>query len=180
MSSEARFCRYIPASNEEFEVQEGTSIYSVNLREKICTCRELAVGGIPCKHIACCMGYTRGNLEDYCDEWCSVEKYVAAQRHIIHPLYDSNLDPEEGDLVLQPPILRKLPGWPRKNRRREKGEADAGTTRNRSTTVRCKKCNQFGHNSRTCTSVISNFLHTSSFHILNIYYIVTLIYAFYM
>lgn len=48
-------------------------------------------------------------------------------------------------------MLKRLPGRPRKNRRKEPGETTAGSGQaRRSTTVRCDNCKQLGHNKRTC------------------------------
>ncbi|KAK4438878.1 hypothetical protein Salat_0222400 [Sesamum alatum] len=47
---------------------------------------------------------------------------------------------------LLPPIVRRMPGRPKKNRRKEPGEATNAVRR--SNMVRCKLCNDLGHNKR--------------------------------
>ncbi|KAK4426965.1 hypothetical protein Salat_1465300 [Sesamum alatum] len=49
---------------------------------------------------------------------------------------------------LLPPIIRRMPGRPKKNRRKEPSEAPNAVRR--SNMVRCKVCNDHGHNKRTC------------------------------
>ena len=58
---------------------------------------------------------------------------------------DINADEE-----VEPPILRRLPGRPRKNRRRELGEQPTGlNVARRSNTIKCQTCKRFGHNKHT-------------------------------
>ncbi|KAK4421422.1 hypothetical protein Salat_2092700 [Sesamum alatum] len=49
---------------------------------------------------------------------------------------------------LLPPIIRRMPGRPKKNRRKEPSEAPNAVRR--SNMVRCKVYNDHGHNKRTC------------------------------
>ncbi|KAG5544465.1 hypothetical protein RHGRI_017028 [Rhododendron griersonianum] len=52
---------------------------------------------------------------------------------------------------VQPPPLKRLPGRPRKSRRRAADEpAPGGSESRRSCTVRCANCKEIGHNKRTC------------------------------
>ncbi|GAV91949.1 hypothetical protein CFOL_v3_35334 [Cephalotus follicularis] len=53
----------------------------------------------------------------------------------------------EADLI-QPPPLKRLPGRPTVNRKREAGEPVAGIKR--SSTVRCGICGGLAHNKRKC------------------------------
>lgn len=46
-----------------------------------------------------------------------------------------------------PPTLKRSIGRPSRNRRREAGEKRKGK---RSTSIKCKRCQCFGHNSKTC------------------------------
>ncbi|KAK4413493.1 hypothetical protein Salat_2761900 [Sesamum alatum] len=51
-------------------------------------------------------------------------------------------------------LLRECQGRPKKNRRKEPSEAP--TTVKRSSMVKCKACNELGHNRRTCPSIQVN------------------------
>ncbi|KAF7832248.1 uncharacterized protein G2W53_014581 [Senna tora] len=55
---------------------------------------------------------------------------------------------EEIDLL--PPPLRRLPGRPKKSRRREKDEAPPSDVRRKLSTIKCTNCGQLGHNKRSC------------------------------
>lgn len=55
--------------------------------------------------------------------------------------------PEFDVPTLLPPQLKRSIGRPPRNKRVEEGEK---RKEKRSTTVQCKKCKAFGHNSKTC------------------------------
>ncbi|KAK4417439.1 hypothetical protein Salat_2569500 [Sesamum alatum] len=67
------------------------------------------------------------------------------------PLPDPTFWPQELKVEptnLLPPIIRRMLGRPKKNRRKEPSEAPNAVRR--SNMVRCKICNDHGHNKRTC------------------------------
>ncbi|KAL2903524.1 hypothetical protein RDABS01_002234 [Bienertia sinuspersici] len=49
--------------------------------------------------------------------------------------------------IIMPPKLRRGIGRPLRNKRREEDEKEKGK---RSSTIQCKNCKEFGHNTRTC------------------------------
>lgn len=125
--------------------------YQLHIEHRRCSCREWQIVGIPCKHAAAAITHKRGNIEEWCDPTFMKETYLRAHATMIHPIQDQRLwEPVEGD-VLEPPPLRRLPGRPRKNRRREVDEAAAGTSESRrSQTIKCSNCQNFDHNKRSC------------------------------
>lgn len=149
---DARFCRPISSGNDKFEVTEATSTrYAVNLHDMTCTCKLWEVTGLPCRHAAAAILFKRGNLEDYCDSYFTVQRYLMAHWAMINPMPDLSMAPTAVNSVgLRPPPLRRLPGRPHKNRRREEGEKGVGDFRKRSASVRCEICKHIGHNRRTC------------------------------
>ena len=126
----------------------------VKLNEKVCDCQMWQVSGIPCLHALACINTVRAQVEDYCDLFFSVDYWKKCYTGVIHPKPSMNLWPPFENNDLQPPIARPLPGRPKKRRRRPEGEPQP-RTRLQSTTKRCGKCNQFGHNRRSCmTNVV--------------------------
>ena len=91
-------------------------------------------------------------LELYCDAYFSKATYIRAYSDLIHPIPDVSLWPplEVTPSSVLPPPLRRLPGRPRKNRRREADEGAPSSQTRRSSTLRCALCKQYGHNKRTC------------------------------
>ncbi|KAK4393965.1 hypothetical protein Sango_1867300 [Sesamum angolense] len=87
----------------------------------------------------------------FCDSRFSKENYIKAYSYCIHPVPDPTFWPQDLEVEptnLLPPIVRRMPGRPKKNRRNEPGEAP--NVVRRSNMVRCKVFNDLEHNKRTC------------------------------
>ena len=101
----------------------------------------------------CCIGYKRANVEDYCDAYFTVKKYLACYEPALHPFPHNEI--EEDDILANEkvllPIFKRLPGRPRVARKKQEGETPAGGIIKRSSVVKCKIYKEFGHNKRTCT-----------------------------
>ncbi|GAV83306.1 hypothetical protein CFOL_v3_26754, partial [Cephalotus follicularis] len=108
------------------------------------------VAGIPCKHVVCCLGHNRENLEDYCHEFYSVKRYVDTYCELMHRIPEANLDTRNMNEDIQPPPLKRLPGRLAINRRKEPGESTS--TIRRSSTIKCGNCGGLGHNRKKCQS----------------------------
>ncbi|KAL0387553.1 UNVERIFIED_CONTAM: hypothetical protein Sradi_2637100 [Sesamum radiatum] len=108
------------------------------------------VSGIPCRHACLAISHQRDNIEVYIDISFSKEKYMMTYTHVIHPIPDvkfwKNLDDVQPSTILPPP-LRRLPGRPRKSRRKETGEQSNVKP---GIAMRCTICHEIGHNKRTC------------------------------
>lgn len=85
--------------------------------------------------------YIRASLEDYCDSYFTLEKYMVTHEGMINPMPDlSSVPVPSNSILLQPPPLRRLPSRPYKNRRREEGEKGAGDFRKRVSSMKCDIC----------------------------------------
>lgn len=59
--------------------------------------------------------------------------------------------PETSNPKVEPPVVRKMPGRPRKNRKNELGEVpSSGKLPKRGKTMSCSACKSKNHNIRTC------------------------------
>ncbi|KAK4386174.1 hypothetical protein Sango_2488000 [Sesamum angolense] len=111
----------------------------------------LGCSGIPCKHAALGISHRRESLESFCDGRFSKENYMKTYSYCVHVVPDPIFWPQDLEVEptnLLPPIVRRMPGRPKKNRRKEPSKPP--NVIRRSNMVRCKVCNDLGHNKRTC------------------------------
>ncbi|XP_042490352.1 uncharacterized protein LOC122070295 [Macadamia integrifolia] len=127
-------------------------MFMVNLNTRKCGCLVWEATGLPCSHVACCIAHKRERLEDYCDSFYSLGKYMQAYENMIHPLPNiSELADTNTMGVVNPPPPRRQSGRPHKIRKRKDGKPAAGEYRMGSSSVRCDRCKlEGGHNKRTC------------------------------
>nr|XP_027102905.1 uncharacterized protein LOC113724178 [Coffea arabica] len=153
ISQASRKCEIHMASEDTFEIGDVDRSYIVNLSKRICDCGAFQISGIPCKHAALEIIYRRKKLKHYCEAWFTRDMYLKAYSEMIHPIPDVKRWPAMPNLlpktVLSPP-LRRAPGRPRVNRRREADERASSSQPKRSSTLKCGHCGAFDHNKRTC------------------------------
>ncbi|KAJ1386164.1 hypothetical protein SESBI_41082 [Sesbania bispinosa] len=77
--------------------------------------------------------------------------YELCYGEVIAPINGQQLWPKTGGEIILPPTYKPGAGRPKKLRRREPDEANNSTRYKRShTTLRCSRCQELGHNSRSC------------------------------
>ncbi|KAL5850686.1 hypothetical protein ACOSQ4_008699 [Xanthoceras sorbifolium] len=144
---EARFVTVLCASVNEFEVKDGSRYFIVKLDKNSCDCGLWEVSGIPCKHALAMIIGKRLHVEDYVDQYLTRDAYVRTYSHVIHPIPSEDQWPESTEGVVMPPQKRRLLGRPKKSRKRA---ADEPHKQKRSSSGKCSKCGEYGHNVRTC------------------------------
>src|ERR1044072_6818966 len=83
--------------------------------------------------------------------FCRKSTFIATCSHFIFPRNGSLLWPEVHAPPLSPPYMRRAPGRPKKARRKSNDEPkDPKKMRRHHTTIRCKRCGEYGHNRTTC------------------------------
>ncbi|XP_074265891.1 uncharacterized protein LOC141588344 [Silene latifolia] len=148
LKKDSRTCLAYRSGRGEFEVHDGrTTKLHVSLNKRTCACGLWEINGIPCKHAIRAILSAKRDPVDYVSEWYSVRRYKEAYGMSINPIPDSEQWPMFDVPCLEPPTLRRSIGRPSRNRRREPGEQRKGK---RSTSIKCAKCQCFGHNSKTC------------------------------
>ena len=81
---------------------------------------------MPCKHAALGTTYRRDNLDNYCDAAFGSEKYKNTYSSMIMPIHhEKNWPPmkEVTPATLVPPIIKRVPGRPRRTRKTSPDEA---------------------------------------------------------
>ncbi|XVF30898.1 hypothetical protein REPUB_Repub16aG0097900 [Reevesia pubescens] len=104
-----------------FEIVYKEDQHTVSLKSLKCTCRAWDLSGIPCPHAICAMYHDKKNLKDYVAEWYLKEKYLATYKYSLQLVREKKFWPKDNDPI-QPPHVRKMPGRPQKQRRKDKDE----------------------------------------------------------
>ncbi|XP_042509126.1 uncharacterized protein LOC122084755 [Macadamia integrifolia] len=149
VQQKARECIMHQANSHSFEVVDmrGGKVV-VNLSVNTCGCRLWDCTRLPCKHAAGAITHNKESLQAYCSSYYSVNMDLKAYNEFIEPLpaladlmIDTNFE------IVQPPLLKRRPGRPRKSRKRK---FDEGPAKNKSSSLRCDICNILDHKRRTC------------------------------
>ncbi|KAL6575678.1 hypothetical protein OROHE_001055 [Orobanche hederae] len=94
-----------------------------------------------------------GYYTDYVHSYFTAEVYRKAYSFGLQAINGERMWPKGVGYPVEPPVIRKMPGRPKKKRRRDRDETDPvnPTKLRRSGIVRnCRRCFQQGHNSRGC------------------------------
>ncbi|XP_027150245.1 uncharacterized protein LOC113750477 [Coffea eugenioides] len=108
------------SDDKRFEVQHiygGT--YVVDLDKCTCTCRKWELIGLPCCHAIACISLAGGKVEAYVHKCYSRQAYLAAYEPTIAPISGPNTWKCSTKEPVLPPNKVRLPGRPKKARRRE-------------------------------------------------------------
>lgn len=148
ISKDITGCKAFMSSPGEYEIHEGKSQFPLSLNNKLCSCGAWQISGIPCRHAIRAMIHAKIDPQKVVSSWYHVKTYKQTYNFNISPIPDKEQWPVYDDLpVLSPPTMKRGVGRPCRNRRREEGEEQKGK---RSRTVKCTKCDCYGHNVRTC------------------------------
>lgn len=149
----SRYCVPHAASDVLFEVENFGDRFIVDVKARTCTCRAWDITGIPCIHACAAIHLMRKEASDFCHGAYSVAKYREAYKYGLPPLNGERMWPTAEGFPIIPPAVKKMPGRPKKKRKRNPLEEDPkNPSRLRKTGVRmtCQKCYQIGHNRRSC------------------------------
>lgn len=144
---DARPCKAFNSGCGFYEIKDGKSTLPVSINDRTCACNAWQITGIPCKHGIKAILHSSQDPLSFCSEWYSCWKYKKAYGSSIKAIPDTEQWPDINQPVIAPPQMKRGIGRPSKNRKRDADEDRKGK---RSTTVRCGKCNCFGHNAKTC------------------------------
>ncbi|KAL5826268.1 hypothetical protein ACOSQ4_018065 [Xanthoceras sorbifolium] len=110
--------------------------------------------GVPCSHVMAGISHISGvngirdKVVEFVDPSLSKTAFIKTYGSIIHPIPNQCVWPEVDAVPLIPPPLKRRPGRPKLQRKREQNEKPKEA---RSGSVICKICKKAGHNKRTCS-----------------------------
>ncbi|XP_058747460.1 uncharacterized protein LOC131620408 [Vicia villosa] len=134
-----------------YGVTNGIDTYVVNLKQETCACRKWDLTGIPCSHSITCIWQNKKKPEDYVSEYYRKDNFKNIYSHIIYPTNGPQLWPLDNQSTMNPPIMRRAIGRPKKMRNKANDEPRLKHVLPRKlATVTCHKCGGMGHNKRSC------------------------------
>ncbi|KAL4304221.1 hypothetical protein GQ457_10G018050 [Hibiscus cannabinus] len=134
-----------------FEVVCSGDVLVVNLEHWSCSCRTWDLTGIPCAHAIAAILWKKDDVNDYVYRGYKKEMYQMLYSHVLPAVPSEKFWVKTKMGPIDPPLPRKMPGRPKRNRVREEGETKCGTKLSRrGRKMRCQKCFKLGHNSRKC------------------------------
>ncbi|CAH9130674.1 unnamed protein product [Cuscuta epithymum] len=134
-----------------FEVSLWPKRFIVHLENNTCTCRMWDLTGVPCIHACAAIMSIKARPENYIHEYFTRDYFLRAYEYEINPMGGLDFWPKTNDELIQPPLLKRPPGRPKKQRHKSSLERkDPHKAKRKYGMIRCGKCKQFGHNKRSC------------------------------
>ena len=149
--TQSGFCHAISNGNDKYEVVHYDHRWTVDLTTRTCSCRYWQLAGLPCPHAISCIYFVTHCLEDYIAPCFSVSEFRKTYSHYLQPVEGMHNWPiSEREKPLAPPYV-KLPGRPKKERKRESTEKPKPYRISKvGTVIRCMSCKGVGHNRKSC------------------------------
>ncbi|CAH9070161.1 unnamed protein product [Cuscuta europaea] len=134
-----------------FEVTLRPKRFVVHLLDNTCTCRLWDLTGVPCVHACAARISMKRRPEDFVHQYFTREYFFKAYEYEINPMGSTNFFPKADNVLIQPPILKRPPGRPKKQRHKSSLEGrDPHKAKRKYGVIKCGKCRQLGHNKRSC------------------------------
>ena len=142
----------IHAGGNAFEVRNGSFSFKVKVDERTCSCRMWQLSGLPCVHGTAAILKINKLPEQYVPNWFRKELYYATYHNYLSPVGGIDFWPDQSQYSkVLPPIVKKMPGRPRKKRVRAKGEGGSSTRVSKvGVSMTCQNCFKVGHNKKGC------------------------------
>jgi len=147
------FYHAVSNGNGQYEVTYYQHRFTVDMAEKTCSCRFWQLSGLPCPHAISCIYYESKQLDEFIASCYHVDKYKSTYEHCLLPVEGRAAWPTSDREKPLPPRYVKMPGRPKKERKRDEGEKKKppkGKLLKKGTVIRCRKCKGIGHNRATC------------------------------
>ncbi|XP_050214812.1 uncharacterized protein LOC126665923 [Mercurialis annua] len=126
-----------PTTNELFTVMSNGDKYTVDMKERTCTCKRFGTDEIPCQHAVVILNEMNRDPYQFCSRYYMKEAMLATYSETIFPMekQDQWVIPQEvQDMIVLPPQHKTKSGRPRKQRY-------TSTWKNNKNT-KCTRCGQ--------------------------------------
>ena len=141
-------------SHPEYEIEDYSFTFLVNMETRSCNCNRWQVSGIPYRHAWVVINNNREDAESYVSDKNTTAAYRLAYDFSIHAIPDNRFWPR--DLTADecsPPEVKKQRGRPCLSRFKHPSEGKSNYKKVPKEKLRrppkCSKCGEHGHNSRS-------------------------------
>ncbi|GKA20261.1 zinc finger, PMZ-type containing protein [Tanacetum coccineum] len=142
-----------PSGYQVVEVRTRDEAYGVNLITRECGCRLWNLSGVPCIHAVATFMHFKLNPDIRVSTWYSQSKWFDTYQFSIKPVYRSKMWKSTINTPPLLPIVKTVPGRPRKNRIKHPSELDDQHHVSRvGRVMTCQKCWRPCHNKSSCTN----------------------------
>ncbi|KAF3680511.1 hypothetical protein FXO38_02266 [Capsicum annuum] len=121
---------FLKGVTKGYEVLDTGYRHIVDLSRQYCSFREWMLKGIPCPHAVAALHHKKLEPVNYISHWYNRETYMNTYSFFIQPVLNMKKWPQSQNISVMPPPVRKMPGRPGKNRKKEEGELATGTNAN--------------------------------------------------
>ncbi|XP_058739749.1 uncharacterized protein LOC131611940 [Vicia villosa] len=98
----------------KFGVSNEKDTYVVDLTAKSCAYRKWDLTGISCEHVIVCIWHNGLVVESFVSSYYRKTQCLATNSHIVLPSNGPRLWPVTNTEYINPPLMRRAPGRPKK------------------------------------------------------------------
>ncbi|XP_024039462.1 uncharacterized protein LOC112098087 [Citrus clementina] len=121
--------------------------FVVKLESRTCDCCYWEIAGLPCQRAMAAIGYARHAIKEYVPAWFATQTYLNTYSVMFSPLPDQCTWECTGRPLIDPPIVQKMVGRPKKSRKRAQNEPNKEKIK---FFVICSFYGGSNHNLRSC------------------------------
>ena len=137
-----------------FEIGEEDDKHTVFLDKKLCTCKAWDLTGILCAHVIHALHHLKTDPKPFISHWYSKSTYEVSYQFPLQPIPSKKFMRWEEFEAIEPPLVKKMLGRPRKKRIRSSNESNRNTKfckfSRKGQRQHCRICHQEEHNRVNC------------------------------
>ncbi|XP_009589172.1 uncharacterized protein [Nicotiana tomentosiformis] len=133
-------------------VIDGVKCFIICLQNKRCSCGQFQLDELPCAYALAALRHKNKSYENYCSPYYTRESLLYTYEILVDPLPDEskwNVPQHIAEEVVMPPIGKRQPGRPQKQRYKLYDEVNAKKYK-----VSYGNCGLEGHNKRSCKNAL--------------------------
>ncbi|XP_074342088.1 uncharacterized protein LOC141679500 [Apium graveolens] len=147
---------------KKYEISlEKDIAYIVDMQQYTCSCRMWQLSGIPCLHSISAIYHLNVNPDNFVDKVYFKYTYKATYENMLETMSGRQMWPSSTVPPCLPPADVRMPGRPKKARRKEWHEEKAGSSTvlsKKGVQMKCSNYGIAGHNKRGCNEPVKEVL----------------------